>query len=85
LGAQLPMLVRGFYFEGWRPAEVPKDWNRKEFLAEVRKKFPLSMNQSTEDLIQGVMLSLTRNISEGEFQDILSELPEDLKPLFSVE
>ena len=32
LGAQLPMLVRGFYYEGWHPAGKPnKEAPRKSF------------------------------------------------------
>ena len=30
LGAQLPMIVRGFYFEGWRPALAPNDYATEE-------------------------------------------------------
>jgi len=33
LGAQLPMLVRGFYYEGWHPADKPiKERKKEEFL-----------------------------------------------------
>ena len=33
LAAQLPMLVRGLYYEGWNPTVVPVDMDRAEFLA----------------------------------------------------
>ena len=29
LGAQLPLIVRGLYFEGWRPHKVPVDSERR--------------------------------------------------------
>jgi uncharacterized protein (DUF2267 family) len=35
--AQLPMLVRGFYYEGWKPESVPIKMHRQEFFAEVQK------------------------------------------------
>src|SRR3569832_988168 len=36
LGAQLPMLIRGFYYEGWKPADTPLNVrNRAQFLARI--------------------------------------------------
>src|SRR6185312_6746454 len=41
LGAQLPVLMRGFYYEGWHPAGVPlKLRHKQEFLAQVVKTCP---------------------------------------------
>lgn len=39
LGAQLPMLIRGSYFEGWKPAGKPIKYDREGFLAQVRGQF----------------------------------------------
>ena len=40
LGAQLPMLVRGFYYEGWHLADRPLKERRKEaFLAHIAEGF----------------------------------------------
>src|SRR3954451_19292244 len=38
LGAQLPMLVRGFYYEGWRPVREPIKMHREEFLLRVEEQ-----------------------------------------------
>lgn len=39
LGAQLPMLTRGLYYEGWDPSRVPRrERSREEFLAHVRRE-----------------------------------------------
>jgi hypothetical protein len=41
LGAQLPMLIRGFYYEGWRPEGRPFKYRHKEeFFAQVAKTLP---------------------------------------------
>ncbi|MFX0579028.1 DUF2267 domain-containing protein [Nocardia nepalensis] len=32
LGAQLPEVLRGIYYEGWRPSDVPKRYDKPQFV-----------------------------------------------------
>jgi uncharacterized protein (DUF2267 family) len=38
--AQLPMLVRGLYYDGWEPSRVPKKMQREDFLKQIRDEMP---------------------------------------------
>ena len=42
LAAQLPLIIRGIYYEGWRPAAtaVVKDHTKTQFLEHVGRAFP---------------------------------------------
>jgi uncharacterized protein (DUF2267 family) len=36
--AQLPMFLRGLFYEGWEPSQVPIKMPREEFLAAIQEK-----------------------------------------------
>lgn len=76
LGAELPMLIRGMYYDGWQPSHVPKKMHREEFLGEIRRKFQYAIEP--EELIQGVFTALKRFIAIGELNDIKDVLPDDI-------
>jgi uncharacterized protein (DUF2267 family) len=78
LAAQLPMLVRGIYYHGWDPTDVPAKMDREEFLARVRRQFPYSVEGGIEPLVQTVLQALRRHITQGEWKDVKSSLPKDL-------
>jgi uncharacterized protein (DUF2267 family) len=78
LSAQLPMLVRGIYFEGWDPSKVPMKMHRDDFLARIRDEFPFEVPGGTERLAGTTLEALRRYITEGEWQDVRASLPADL-------
>jgi uncharacterized protein (DUF2267 family) len=78
LGAQLPMLIRGLYYEGWRPANVPVKMSREEFLQRVDREFPFEVQGGMELLVQRVLQALREYITEGEWEDVRSTMPKDL-------
>jgi uncharacterized protein (DUF2267 family) len=78
LGAQLPMLVRGIYYEGWDPSRVPEKLHRDEFLRRVRREFPYDVPGGVEAVVRTVLGVLRQHITEGEWADIRSTLPNDL-------
>ena len=78
LAAQLPMLVRGMYYDGWNPTHVPEKMGRDEFLNRVRQEFPYEVDGGTELLVQTVFQALGHHVSEGEWNDIKSTMPRDL-------
>ena len=81
--AQLPMLVRGFYYEGWKPESVPKKVHRQEFLDEIQKHFQLAVEGGAARLVNGVLRALSRHIEPGIIDAIKEELPADLRSLLS--
>jgi uncharacterized protein (DUF2267 family) len=81
--AQLPMLLRGMFYEGWQPDAVPvKDRTQEAFLAHVFKAFSSDQSVDPERLTHGVFKIVARYVSEGEMEDIRSIVPKPLRELF---
>jgi uncharacterized protein (DUF2267 family) len=83
LGAQLPMLIRGFYYEGWSPAGKPiKERHKEEFCAHVKEYFKKEEDIDAEKIVRGVFKVLAKRITEGEIEDIMHILPPELRTLW---
>jgi uncharacterized protein (DUF2267 family) len=78
LSAQLPMLVRGIYFAGWDPSKVPVKMKKEEFLERIQREFPYEVEGGLEPLVQNVLRALKGHVSEGEWEDIRSSMPQEL-------
>lgn len=82
LSAQLPILIKGVFIDGWKPMSTPVKMNRQGFLTSVREKFPLDTEQSTEELIKIVSKELFTSVDKHELEKIKKILPEDIRDLF---
>lgn len=77
LGAQLPMLVRGFYYEGWDPAHKPEKMHLEAFLAYVRREANWDPDD-VEAAVQAASRTLQHHVTEGELAKSIGILPNDI-------
>lgn len=83
LGAQLPMLVRGFYYEGWTLKGKPRKERRKEdFLEHIKAAFKNDVTVRPESVARAVFKVLARHASAGEIEDVKHVLPKALLDLW---
>ncbi len=83
LGAQLPMLIRGLYYEGWTPNGKPvRDRKREEFLAHIAAAFRGQPAIYPEGVAWAVFKVLGRRVSAGEIRDIKHVLPAQIRSLW---
>jgi uncharacterized protein (DUF2267 family) len=83
LGAQLPMLVRGFYYEEWHPHGKPlKERKKEEFLAHIAGAFQGGPGIDPERVTRGVFQVLANHVTSGEIEDVKSSLPADIRALW---
>ena len=83
LGAQLPMLVRGFYYEGWTLKDKPhKERHKEQFLDHVREAFPRDVTVNPQQVVRAVFRVLQRNTSPGEIDDVKHLMPKPLRELW---
>ena len=83
LGAQLPMLIRGFYYEGWDPTAKPlRERKREQFLARIEQEFRGDEPIDPEQVARAVFALLAGRITEGEIEDVKQVLPEEIRDLW---
>ena len=83
LGAQLPALLRGAYYEQWRPAAGPvKPRKKADFLASVDQSFKNDPLPRTAQAATEVFELLSKKISAGEIEDVRHALPEEIRNLW---
>jgi uncharacterized protein (DUF2267 family) len=83
LGAQLPLLVRGLYYDQFAPARQPSDLSSAEdFTAAIARSLagvrPVNPNMA----IAAVLGVLSRHISEGQISNVRQALPHDIRALW---
>lgn len=83
LSAELPLLIRGVYYEGYKPDTTPlKIRTRDEFLDEVYRRYELDHPSDPEKLTRAVFEVVKSHISEGEISKIRRMLPQEIADLW---
>jgi uncharacterized protein (DUF2267 family) len=83
LGAQLPMLIRGFYYEGWDPTRKPvKLRDREEFLSLIDREFRADDTLNPELIARAVFKVLSDRVTAGEIEDVKHVLPKEIRSLW---
>jgi uncharacterized protein (DUF2267 family) len=84
LGAQLPMLVRGMYYEDWKPAATPvKIKTAQEFYNAVKTNFAADQNVNPMRLTQAVLQVVAKNLSPGELEKLRGIFPPHLREIWT--
>ena len=84
LSAQLPIFVRGVYFEGWDPSRAPEHRRDADsFLAQIATSAGLAGETEASFAARAAATVLQRHVSEGEGQSVLHALPVHVRALLS--
>ncbi|MBC57539.1 MAG: hypothetical protein CL814_11475 [Confluentimicrobium sp.] len=82
-GAQLPVLVRGIYYEGWNPSKTPvTERSRDGFIDRVQAAFRTDPMGDAPEAIAAVMTLLDARISAGEMEDVRGTFTRQIRTLF---
>jgi len=82
LGAQLPTLIRGLYYEGWSSHREPPLRDRPAMIARVARELSPDQHLDPVDVLRGVIHLLVEHVTEGGIRDILSTLPRPIAELW---
>jgi uncharacterized protein (DUF2267 family) len=83
LGAQLTILIRGIYYDGWKFTGKPlKERHKSKFLDHIAAVFRDDETVDPERVMRAVLKIIARNISPGETESVKHLLPKTLQELW---
>jgi uncharacterized protein (DUF2267 family) len=83
LGAQLPLLVRGIYYDQWRLSEPPKAWrSADEFLSIVAAELSSVKPVGADDAVRAVFRVLNHHVDPHQVEKVRHALPEEVQKLW---
>jgi len=86
LAAQLPIFVRGVFYEGWDPSRTPeRARDLDSFLERIAREARLAGETEASLAAGAANRVLSRHVSPGEAASVLDVLPEHLREYLSAE
>lgn len=78
--AQLPMLLRGLFFDGWTPSQVPVKFDAEQLVLTVAQEANLSLADA-RTAIPSVTEALAQRCAPGQLDHLFAQLPAPIRAL----
>lgn len=83
LGAQLPLLIRGLYYDGWQLNNDPtRIRTRAQMIDRVQREIGRDQLLSAPAVLSAVIALLNKHVTPGEISDVVSTLPQPIAELW---
>jgi uncharacterized protein (DUF2267 family) len=82
LGAQLPALLRGLYYEGWRPGEHRSAQSLSALCARVHEAVDHDPGVDSEAAARAVLALLAARLPASEIEDVIAATPKALRAVW---
>lgn len=77
LAAQMPILLKGVFYDGWDPGRLPQRTSLGEFLARVEREAGVKGTSAAEDAVRAVMSVVWDELGPGAIDHLLAVLPKE--------
>jgi uncharacterized protein (DUF2267 family) len=82
LAARLPVLLRGFYYEGWHPSTHPPPKGRVAFIERIHDSVHRDPGIDAEQVARAVLALLAARIPASEIEGVKAAMPHALHNLW---
>jgi uncharacterized protein (DUF2267 family) len=80
LGAQLPLLVRGTFYDQYEPAATPEKLRELDpFLEQIADELKFTRPVNVRDALQIVCSVLAKHVERGQMDKVWQALPADIR------
>lgn len=81
-GAQLPMLLRGAYYEQYDPANHPNPRRDRASFVNRVEETPTATGTVTEEAVSSVLRVVNQRVDSGMVEKVRNALPDDIRALW---
>jgi uncharacterized protein (DUF2267 family) len=82
-GAQLPLLIRGAYYDQYRPAAQPAAArSHDDFIARIQQDMDGSRPVNVQQAATAVMRTLNRHVTQGQVRKVRDSLPKGVRAMW---
>ena len=82
LGAQLPLLIRGVYYEGWDPSSPRLGRGADDFINGIIQDATWQPGDDYEAIARACLDVLSRNVDSGIARHVRDAMPHDIRKLW---
>ena len=84
LGSQLPLLVRGTFYDQFRPSDLPgRQRSLDEFLQGIGDELAMSRPVNVREAARAVFGILSRHVNRGQIDKVREAMPEEVRAIWA--